>query len=98
MAADRDELIKYYFNSGYNYAEITKTLKEIHLKRISIRQLKRILKNNNLYRRKKTSDTRLVLQFIENQLKEGSGTLLGYRLMHQRCLQNGFCISRKMFH
>ena len=96
MAADRDELIKYYFNSGYNYAEITKTLEEIHLKRISIRQLKRILKN--LYRRKKTSDTRLVLQFIENQLKEGSGTLLGYGLMHQRCLQNGFCISRKMFH
>eukprot|EP00111_Clytia_hemisphaerica_P012956 TCONS_00038062-protein len=95
MADERDRLIKRYFENGYDYKEIRATLREVHNETISTRHLHRVLRRYHLYRRGNTSDTREVLYFIESQLREGSGTLLGYRLMHLRCQQNGFNISRK---
>eukprot|EP00111_Clytia_hemisphaerica_P012751 TCONS_00037524-protein len=92
--ADLEELVRQYFNRGYSYAEIISTLRELHQCTISIRKLHRILRGLNLYRRKHSSDTREVISFIEQELKQSS-SLLGYRLMHQKCIQRGFRISRK---
>eukprot|EP00111_Clytia_hemisphaerica_P011824 TCONS_00034751-protein len=91
---DIENLVVQYFNRGYDYEEILLSLTELHSITISIRKLHRILRRLNLYRRKHGSDTRLVISFINRQL-EGSGSSLGYRLMHQRCVQNGIRTTRK---
>ena len=94
MAVDRDTLVREYFDRGYDYEEIITTLREVHSKIISLRQLHRVLRNQNLYRRKYGCDTRDVISFVRSQLRS-SGSSLGYRLMHQRCLQAGYRTSRE---
>ncbi|XP_066924268.1 uncharacterized protein [Clytia hemisphaerica] len=92
---DRNNLVKQYFNRGYSYEEILFTLRELHNYTLSIRQLHRILRDFSLYRKKaRLTELRDVISFIRRQL-QGSGSLLGYRLMHQRCIQNGLNVTRR---
>ena len=73
LAINRLEIIKAYFFSGLLYTEIVLLLFMIHGIKLSLRQLKRILKANGLYRNKNYSrraDVRDLLSAeIENSAK-----------------------------
>ena len=79
---ERDNLITTYFHLGFNYVEILSFLVLSHGIRLSIRQLKRILRNQGLFRRRNPSDPHEIVNAVERELR-GSGSSIGYRLMHQ---------------
>lgn len=79
----RDTLVEQYFDLGLNYVEIISFLLITHGITLSLRQLKRILRRKGLTKRKNHSDPAEVVAAIEREL-QGSGSLIGYRLMHQR--------------
>lgn len=88
-----DDLIKTYFIYGYTYNEILEVLQQVHGISMSIRKLHRILRGYGLYRKSNQSSFNTAINFIGNQLS-GSGSCIGYRQMHQRCIINNFRISR----
>lgn len=92
---DRDSLIERYFSMGINYMEILAFLVMYHGICLSMRQLKRILRERGLSRRKQQSSVSEIIDAIENELR-GSGSLLGYRLMHQQiCCSYGLVADRE---
>jgi hypothetical protein len=92
---DREVLIKRYFNLGFNNAEIVLFLSLAHGLILSIRQLKRILRNLHLKRRSVQSDSDEIINAIESELRS-SGSSIGYRQMHQRLTANyGLFINRE---
>ena len=70
IAMNRDELVSWYFNLGYNYEVIVCFLHFLHGVDISLRQLKRVLKRLNLKRRHPT-DPALINRAI-NTMRVGS--------------------------
>lgn len=82
-SVDRNVVIEQYFRLGLDYSEILAYLFLYHGIELSIRHLKRILSRKGLRRRKCQSDPCKIVAAIEQELKK-SGSLLGYRLMHQR--------------
>ena len=94
---DRDVYIERYFNLGMDYAEILMLLVAAHGIQLSLRQLKRILLRKGLRRRKNHSDPEVIVAAVEQELKK-SGSLLGYRQMHQKLrLDHGLVVSRETF-
>lgn len=92
---NRDSLIESYFSMGINYTEILAFLVMYHGICLSMRQLKRILRSRGLSRRKQPSPVNEIVDAVENEL-QGSGSLLGYRLMHQRiCSSYGLAADRE---
>ena len=79
----RDSLVQQYFHLGLNYVEIISFLLLIHGINLSLRQLKRILRRKGLTRRQNYSDPAEVVAAVGSEL-QGSGSLVGYRQMHQR--------------
>ena len=75
--ADRDDLIRMYFHLGLKHRDIAHVLALNHRVIISIRHLRRILKDQGLLRRRYT-DINQVVTFIQSELL-GSGSLHGYR-------------------
>ena len=51
--------------------------------RLSLRHLKRILRKQGLFRRRNYSNPQEIISAVERELR-GSGSSIGYRLMHQR--------------
>ena len=82
-AFSRDEVIENYFNLGLSTPEITMFLLSIHGICISLRHLKRILRRLGCRRRCSQSNLQDVVEAVKEELR-GSGSLLGYRAMHQR--------------
>ena len=62
---DRDDLIAWYFDLGYEYKLIVCFLWFIHGVRISLRHLSRIIRQLGLRRRNYTLDRRLLLRTIQ---------------------------------
>ena len=91
VGSTRDELIKQYFNIGFSYKEILVFLSTRHNISLSLRQLKRVLKNTNLSRRKSRSTINSVMQFISSELTT-STSCFGYRAMHQKLVMNGYVV------
>ena len=81
---DRDEAIKLYFDMGMLYKDIVQILTLEHGIIVSLRHLKRILKELGLFRRKNYSNIADVVEFVHNQLRN-SGRLHGYRWMSEKC-------------
>ena len=79
----RNEAIVNYFRLGYTAPEILSFLVTVHGVCLSLRQLRRILRNHGCGRRVDPCDMNEVVQAVEEELR-GSGTILGYRAMHQR--------------
>ena len=61
---------------------------------ISVRHLRRLLKDMHLYRRKYFSDKFDVAVYVFSQLQE-SGRQHGYRWMHLKCRKAGYVVSRQ---
>jgi hypothetical protein len=87
MADERDVLISQYFYEGLTYEEITLVLYERHGIELSVRHLHRILRSLCLSRRM-YSETGSVVDFVMNTVEQ-NGSLHGYRIMRQRCLESG---------
>ena len=85
LNVERGDLIERYFHLGLGYSEILLFLGSLHGCFLSLRQLKRILKQQGLGRRRNRSNPRDVCQAIEQELR-GSGSTIGYRQMTQRLL------------
>ena len=81
----RDEIIVNYFNLGLTAPEIALFLVSVHGIGISLRQLKRILRRLGCTRRRRRSNLNEVVEAVEEELR-GSGSLLGYRAMRQRLI------------
>lgn len=79
----RDELIGTYFLLGFNYVEILSFLMLSHGTCLSLQQLKRIPRNQGLFRQRNYSNPREIINAVERELR-GSGSSIGYQLMHQR--------------
>ena len=79
----RDDIVEKYFTLGFSNAEILGFIVNVHGIRLSLRQLKRILQKRNCKRRNDQDDLEDVVRAIENELN-GSGSIIGYRSMHQR--------------
>ena len=95
-ALTREEIIENYFNLGLTASEIALFLVSVHGIRISLRHLKRILRQLGCIRRRHPSDLNEVVQAVEEELR-GSGSLLGYRAMHQRLInQYGLVTTREV--
>ena len=87
------EILRAYFLLGLCYRDILRCLASMHGIVISMRTLKRLLKAESLYRRKYFTDVLDVALFIQQEVM-GSGAMLGYRLMHHKCIQHGFTVSQ----
>ena len=92
---DRNSLITDYFNLGLSYHEIAAFLASFHDVILSVRQVKRILRRLGLRRRLNQSDVGDVLHAVMHELN-GSGSIVGYRAMHQRIRNNhGLVVTRE---
>ena len=80
--------IKTYFNSGLQYKQILHLLLVFHGTSISLRQLKRILRFYNLFRRNHHSPLTEVLSYIAKSLR-GSKSCMGYRSLWLNMRQKG---------
>ena len=92
---DRNSLITDYSNLGLSYHEIAAFLASFHDVILSVRQVKRILRRLGLRRRLNQSDVGDVLHAVMHELN-GSGSIVGYRAMHQRIRNNhGLVVTRE---
>ena len=110
MARDRERWIRKYFLDGHSYRVVLILLGHIHGYQLSIRQLKRILRNMGLRRRTGLPDSILrrlinvsmssrtiakVIAINIVQLElQGSSILLGYRALWRRLQSYGIPASR----
>ena len=91
---ERNDLIEQYFHLGLTYSEIMSFLLLRHGVRLSLRQLKRILRSRGLRRRKIQSRIDRVVSAVDQEL-QSRGSCIGYRQMHQRLLRDhGIVIDR----
>ena len=79
----RNDLLVQYFHLGLDYKEILALLVLLRGFQLSLRQLKRVLGQRTLGRRRNPSDLMDVVSAIEHELT-GSGSSLGYWSMSQR--------------
>ena len=86
-SSERDGIIENYFHLGFSYQEIVLFLLCRHGIKLSLRQVKRVLRSRELRRRKNYDPLPSVIDGIIKEL-QGSGSTIGYRLMHQRLRLN----------
>ena len=89
-----DNLLQKYHRLGYTQDEMRVSLRVKHGIIISARQLKRHLSRLCLFRRKNHTDITEVTIFLMNELRT-SAQQLGYRMMHQRCVNAGLVVGRE---
>ena len=88
-----EAIVDQYFHAGFKYKEIIALLKRCHGKKVSLRTLHRLLRQQNLYRKGIQSPVPDIVSFIQHEL-QGSGSCIGYRAMQQRCIKNQLNVSR----
>lgn len=86
-------IIEFYFSSGYQYNEILTLLELKHKSTLILRTIHRLLRKKNLFRKRNQSTLNEDILFIWEELKR-SGSCIGYRAMHQRCVKAGLSINR----
>ena len=91
MAETTDMLVSTFHLMGLHQREIRIYLQNCNIV-MSKTTLKRHLKKLGLYRRKNYSDMCDVALFIMAQLNT-SDKMLGYRMMHLKCIQEGFVVT-----
>ena len=87
----KQDVIKDYFLHGLSYKETVEFLEIFYAVTLSLRQLHRIFRKQNLFRRYRKSNLTEVTQAILQNLSEFSKPF-GYSLMHQKPRANGFIV------
>ena len=90
---ERAKICRFYFQLGLEYKHILCFLAEVHGICISMRTLKRILRSENLFRKKFRADISETALFVQDKLLS-EGRYQGYRWMHLQCIQKGLNVSR----
>ena len=90
----KQAIIKDYFLQGLSYKEILEFLEIFYAVTLSLRQLHRILRKQNLFRRCRKSNITEVTQAILQNLS-GSSKSFGYCLMHQKLRADSFVVDRE---
>lgn len=88
-----EELIRHYHREGFHYDEILFNLAILHGIKISMKTLKRRLKDLNLWRRKNYTDMNVVINRLADDVK-GYGQLHGYRWQYSKCIQSGMVVTQ----
>ena len=88
-----EAIVEQYFHVGFKYKEIISLLERCHRKKVSLRTLHRLLRQQNLYRKVIQSLVPDIVSFIQNEL-QGSDSCIGYRAMQQRCIKNQLNVLR----
>lgn len=91
---ERNEFIKDHFLRGFSYNEIIDLLEKNQGEKLSLRQLHRILRKGNLFRRKNKSSLNLIIDFVDSEIRNTSGSCFGYRTMHQKLRLKGLTTDR----
>lgn len=65
----KGDAIKCYFHKGYSYDEILLFLSQNHNINISKRQLNRLLREQNLFRRYKKTNLNTIIAAIDSEIK-----------------------------
>ena len=84
----RLELVQWYFLKGFSYKEIIMFLSNQHGIDISLRQLHRLPRHQNLYRKYHKDTVNAVLEAMKVDI-DGPSTNLGYLSIHQKLVHNG---------
>ena len=90
---DAEELIKYYFRNGTQYKMIVLLLRDYCNVHISIRTLKRWLKELGLKRRGNPPPDMAVRRIIQSEIESTSG-IKGYRNIWHKLKINGISVNR----
>ena len=90
----RLELAQWYFLKRFSYKEITMLLSNKHGIDISLRQLHRPLRQQNLYRKYHKNTVNVVLEAIKAGI-DRTLTNLGYCSIHQKLRHNGIKTDRE---
>ena len=90
VTGDIRDAIKIYFEIGLQHRDIVRILAIEHGVLLSLRHLKRLLRELGLFRRKNYSDVRGVVEFIHEQIQT-SGKLHGYRWMQKTVFLHLHC-------
>ena len=93
MSSDPYIDLEGYVRDGFSYNEILGFL-SINGVNISKRTLHRVLRERNLYRRRRHNSVNSVLENVKTLLL-GSGRCFGYRLMHQKLRSRGINTDRE---
>ena len=88
---ETEAIIKDYILDGLSYKEILEFLELFYAVTLSLHQLHRILRKQNLFRRYRKSNITEVTQAILQNLS-GCEKSFGYRLMHQKFRSDGFIV------
>lgn len=91
---DLNRIVGFYFYLGLQYREILEVLSHQHGIIMCLRTLQTLLRKNRLCRRKDFTDVLDVAYFVNQQL-ETSGQMVGYRMMHLKCIQEGLVVKRE---
>ena len=91
---ETEAIIKDYFLLGLSYKEILEFWEICYAVTLSLRQLHRILRKQNLFRGyRKSNITEVTLAILQNL--SGSSKSFGYCLMHQKLRADGFVLDRE---
>ena len=70
-----EAIVDQYFHAGFTYKEIIALLERYHRKKVSLRTLHRLLRQQNLYRKGIQSPVADIVSFIQHEL-QGSGSCI----------------------
>ena len=90
---NEQEVLELYFRLGFSQKEILYLLAHFNAIIMSRRTLQRRLSAYRLFRRKGKTDILDVALFMV-QVLDSSGEMLGYRLMHLKCIQEGLTVTQ----
>ena len=91
---DRNYLVEHYLNLEYQEKEILSCLLLIHNRSLSSRQLRQILAQRGLTRRKHVSNLLTVINRLEREL-QSTGRNIGYKSMWQRLVVDHDLVAAK---
>lgn len=94
VAMEPEAVINVCFHLGLRYMDILQCLYHMTGVSISLVTLKRILKRSGLFRRKNKSPISDVAIFLLDATR-GYMRGHGYKIMHQMCIENGFCVTQE---
>ena len=93
-AKNTDDMIREYFMNGLTYKEIMAMLNSRHGISISIRQLHRMLRRLQLFRRRKRTDVNNVITEVAAELQTSSSSF-GHRQMFQKIRMKGIVTDKE---
>ena len=88
-----EEKVRFYFELGLQHKAILQFCIHLHRVILSLRTLRRILNNINLFRRKNRSELLDVAMFLEEEIQK-SGQMHGYKMMHLKSIQRGYVVNQ----